>query len=312
MLISIGGAGRLGNNVLLAADLSALALEHDLQLEILGLGDLVRHLSGPVAARITLRGAGDSAPATLRILRHPRVANALRRATAPRDWRLPLVSVVNDRENGHPTAGYLANLARRTRVVYVGWNFRAQDLLVRHQARVRALLQLHPSVTSGVRERMQKLRSGHGMILGIHVRRGDYRAWCNGRFHFDDQTYQQLAMRALHAIGAKFANPRIMVVSDEPTAWPSDLGGVPVMRFEGGMIEDLAALSMCDRILGPPSTFAMSASLIGQVPFLQVADPLAPICVDRFFTYGSEAFPQHARIEHLLRTGSASTHERQN
>jgi hypothetical protein len=310
MLISIGGAGRLGNNILLAADLSALALEHDLELEVLGLRDMVRHLNGSGLARIRLRGENDSPQTAFRLLRNPRVANALRWATAHRDWPLPLLSVVNDREEGCPATGYLVQLARRTRVLYVGWNFRAQELLVRNQAAVRALLQFRSSVTSGVRARMQQLRKGQGTVLGIHVRRGDYRAWCNGRFHFDDQTYQQLAMKALGELGTELANPRIMVVSDEPTAWPSELSGVPVMRFEGAVIEDLAALSMCDRILGPPSTFAMSASLIGQVPFLQVSDPLAPICVDRFFTYGSEVFPQHARIEHLLRPESMSTHER--
>lgn len=311
MLISIGGAGRLGNNILLAADLSALALEHDLELEILGLRDMVRHLGGPCVARIRLRGNSDTQPTTIRLLRNPRVASALRWATATRDRPLPLVSVVNDREHGCPAAGYLAQLARRTRVLYVGWNFRAQDLLVRHQVAVRALLGLRPSLTSGVSARMRQLREGHGTILGIHVRRGDYRVWCNGRFYFDDQTYQQLAIQTLQSLGTEFTNPRVMVVSDEPTVWPSELNGVPVMRFEGGVIEDLAALSLCDRILGPPSTFAMSASLIGQVPFLQIADPLAPICVGRFFTYGSETFPEHARIEHLLRTESTSPHGRQ-
>lgn len=311
MIISIGGAGRLGNNILLAADLASFALEHDLQLEILGLSSLARYLRCNALAKIRVHGQSHGLPRAYRFLRNSHVANSLRRATALGDWPLPLVTVVGDRHGGCPTPGKLVRLARKKCVVYAGWNFRAQPLLVRHQSQVRTLLKLQPRVTERVSELMRGLRDEQGAILGLHIRRGDYRTWCDGRFYYDDHTYQQSAINVLEACRKEFLNPRILLVSDEPTEWPSELSGVPVIRFMGSVVEDLAALSLCDRILGPPSTFAMSASLIGNVPYLQVTDPRAPICVDRFFTYGSEVFPEHARIEHLLRPGQSSADAQQ-
>lgn len=184
--------------------------------------------------------------------------------------------------------------------MYAGWNFRAQDLLVRYQSQVRSLLRFRPALTASVEQRLLGLRRRSQRILGVHIRRGDYRYWAGGRFHYEDSTYQRLAIEFFRASGDGLEDAGILLVSDEPTTWPMELCGVPVMRFSGSVVEDLAALSLCDRIIGPPSTFAMSASLIGCVPYLQVADPSEPVRVDRCFTYGSEVFPDHARVEHLL------------
>jgi hypothetical protein len=170
---------------------------------------------------------------------------------------------------------------------------------VRHQQAVRSLFALRPEVLEPLHVRINALRDAHGPVFGLHVRRGDYRQWLGGRFHFDDATYQRLAVQVIRACGVEQGAAAIAVVSDEPTDWPARLEGFPTVRLTGNAIEDLAALSLCDRIVGPPSTFAMSASLLGAVPYLQVTDPQSPVRSERFFTYGSVPFPSHAEIDDL-------------
>jgi hypothetical protein len=303
MLISIGGAGRLGNNILLAADLTALALEHGLELHLLGLGALAQHLDRDRQSPIRVYGQDFEVPPAYRLLRSYLVANSLRRATVYSNLALPFFMVYGDKGGRGPATAELVHAARRGRVVYAGWDFRVQELLVRHRDEVRNRFRPRDEVTQPVRARLDALRHGHETLIGIHVRRGDYRDFGGGQFLFDDATYQRLALRLIGALGPEASRASIVLVSDEPTRWPSELDGVPVTRFEGSPIEDMVALSFCDRILGPPSTFAMSASLIGCVPYLQITDPRSPVMIDRFFTYGSVPFPDHARIDHLLIAG---------
>jgi hypothetical protein len=304
MLISIGGAGRLGNNILLAADLTALALEHGFELHLLGLGALAQHLDRNGEQRIRVYGQGGAVPPAYRLLRSYFAANLLRRAASYSNLALPFLKVYGDRGGTGPATEELVHAARRGRVVYAGWDFRVQDLLVRHRDEVRSRFRPRLEVTQPVRARLDTLRQGHDTLLGVHVRRGDYRDFGGGQFFFDDADYQRLSLSLIDALGPEASRPRIVLVSDEPTHWPSELHGVPVTRFEGSPIEDMVALSFCDRMLGPPSTFAMSASLIGCVPYLQITDPRSPVMIDRFFTYGSVPFPEHARIDHLLIAGA--------
>ena len=76
------------------------------------------------------------------------------------------------------------------------------------------------------------------------------------------------------------------------------------------MIEDVYALSQCDYILGPPSTFSMWASFIGDVPLRIVKYANENITLDQFspILY-QNVFKNGERFHHVDENADTALHE---
>ena len=123
------------------------------------------------------------------------------------------------------------------------------------------------------------LRAQKDLLVGVHLRQTDYREFVGGRFFysFDQYLTKMLEVRELY-------HPKIcafLICSD--ISWEvtreQDLQCFP---GSGTVIGDLSALSKCDLILGPPSTFSGWAAWYGKVPihFLENLDQ--PLSLDSF------------------------------
>ena len=118
-------------------------------------------------------------------------------------------------------------------------------------------------------ERLKKT-DGTGIVCGVHVRRGDYRKWRGGCYFYDDARYASF-MRSF--LLAEPGTTAFVVCSNEPV----DLDGlrklaeadVSVVSLpDATMYEDLALLSLCDYVMGPPSTYSWWAAFHGGKPRL--------------------------------------------
>ncbi len=140
------------------------------------------------------------------------------------------------------------------------------------------------------------LRSDADIVVGVHIRRGDYATWHDGRFFYSLADYHQFMLRVQQMLSPQ--RVAFFISSNEEFS-PSDFEGCRCMRFgkePSGAILDLYTLSLCDRIMGPFSSYSRWASFIGRVPlcFLEdreqqfTADSFSPI-VDFFhFANGKE------------------------
>lgn len=108
------------------------------------------------------------------------------------------------------------------------------------------------------------LRSCFDILVGVHIRRGDYSTFKNGIYYYDDKVYQKYMMR----IKSQLAGKKVaFFISSNSTINYSAYEGLQMHQLENAEgIEDLYALSKCDYIMGPPSTFSMWASFSGSVP----------------------------------------------
>ena len=102
----------------------------------------------------------------------------------------------------------------------------------------------------------------YDIVLGVHMRRGDYKTWHNGKFYYSDEIYKRVVNEACR----KFHGKKIAVVlfcneSVNEKSWSID--DVDVLISKNSAIVDLCLLSMCDYIIGPPSSFSGWASFIG-------------------------------------------------
>ncbi|NNK80588.1 MAG: hypothetical protein HKO93_03735 [Flavobacteriales bacterium] len=123
-------------------------------------------------------------------------------------------------------------------------------------------------------------RKDYDLLVGIHIRRGDYKDYKDGIYYYSDNQYAHL----MQQIEVQNPDKKIGFILCSNTATDLDkYRPLEVFRLEdAGMIEDLQALSQCDYILGPPSTYSMWASFVGEAPLYLVKDPNTPISLAMF------------------------------
>jgi hypothetical protein len=118
------------------------------------------------------------------------------------------------------------------------------------------------------------MKQNADIIVGVHIRRGDYATWNDGRFFYSLEEYHQFMLRIQQLYKDKHLN--FFISSNEN--FSLDLfEGCICRRFgkePSGAILDLYTLSLCDRIIGPFSSYSRWASFIGETPlcFLETKD----------------------------------------
>lgn len=121
---------------------------------------------------------------------------------------------------------------------------------------------------------ISEMKSSSEMIVGVHIRRGDYATWNEGRFFYELEEYRQFMLRVQNL----YQNNNVSFFISSNESFSLDIfEGCNCRRFgnePSGAILDLYTLSLCDRIIGPVSSYSRWASFIGEVPlcFLESKD----------------------------------------
>lgn len=274
MIVVVSKPGGLGNRLWLYAHFAGYAEEHDVELwfpsldEYAGAFEGTRHdlLAGyPSRQRVRPRGR-HSRRLCFEAFRAAAAGRA--RIGAPGGVAVVRIDWGQTLELDGPAFRRLVGDHRV--VVAQGWQFRADALVDAHADRIRRHLTPVPSVRAEGEAAVARAREDGAVAIGLHVRRGDYRQFRGGRYHYDDPTYALLMERSLDLFPGRRVT--FVVCSNEQTDF-SEPSGTRVVRGPGGELSDLHALSRCDLIVGPPSTYSMWASYVGNVPSWVVDDP---------------------------------------
>ena len=227
----------------------------------------------PAAPR---RSALDVIPGVAPALRGTRLLYRLVHAAARLNERWPRRGVITLRElpgrEVTPLDGpeMQARIAAANTIFVEGWRFRAPVWVERHAERVRAYFQPLPCHAQASAESVDALRRQADIIVGVHVRRGDYQGWHGGEFFFPVDRYATW----MRQLAGQFPGARVafLVCSNEPRQ-AAEFPGLTVGFGPGVPVEDLFALAHCDYVMGPPSTFSQWASFYGQKPLWQPRRP---------------------------------------
>ncbi|MEI6194502.1 MAG: alpha-1,2-fucosyltransferase, partial [Verrucomicrobiota bacterium] len=169
---------------------------------------------------------------------------------------------------------------RPARIVFVyGWWLRTPNLVKKHGDKIRAYFRPVPESQNASRAAIEPLRRAADIVIGVHIRQGDYRGWQGGKFFFPATRYAAW----MNELAAQFPGRKVafFVCSDEPRH-AGEFPGLTVGFGTNSPVADIFALALCDYLLGTKSTFSQWASFYGEKPLLQVCDTNEPAKLDKF------------------------------
>lgn len=148
-----------------------------------------------------------------------------------------------------------------------GWLFRSNDFDVECHAFIKKYFAPIKQHTENIKKIINPIREKHDIVIGIHIRRGDYRVYSEGIYFYSIEGYFRFMLSLTDIFNT--GNIAFLVCSNEKI----DLGifkGLNVFSGSGHFVEDLYSLSECDYIAGPPSTYSMWASYYGNKPLYMI------------------------------------------
>lgn len=154
------------------------------------------------------------------------------------------------------------------------WYIRDYDLIEKYREQMINIVRPYPETQEKINLRINGYRKDTSDILiGVHMRRGDYRTWNNGIFFYSDEKWNNMFQQMVRFPEFKGYHLKFLLFSNEQIQRENFEDKLDIDIVDGTGIEDLFALSMCDFIIGPPSTFSWMANYIGRNKYYVVYDP---------------------------------------
>lgn len=162
---------------------------------------------------------------------------------------------------------------------------------------IRAKFIPNAEIRETVRARVAAAREGADVLIGVHIRHGDYAYFCGGIYFYPTRFYQEVMER----MAGFFPGRRVafLVCANAPQRFEGVLP-FKVTNGPGSIMGDLYSLAECDYILGAPSSFSHWAAFYGRKPILHLFKQRLPDSLDEFTIHdGSfESFDsKHSRDE---------------
>jgi len=158
-----------------------------------------------------------------------------------------------------------------------GWHTRRNTCFIAEtKTEIQRLYHPRKEITDKAESLISKLKRQSDIVIGVHIRRGDYATWNDGKFYYSLEEYHAFMIR----LQEYYRDKRIAFFISSNEDFSLDVfKGCQCYRFyqeSSGAILDLYTLSICDRIIGPFSSYSRWASFIGEVPlcFLESKEQL--------------------------------------
>jgi len=169
----------------------------------------------------------------------------------------------------------------KKRIVKVdGWGFIDGKSLDKHSDYIRKVFT--PNKLSVAKDFIGGL--SYDKIIGVHMRRGDYLKFNEGKYYFKDCDYKSFMLQCCNMYPNK--NIGFFLCSDEKINYDNFFDFNICKPGFSGVIEDLYTLSYCDLIIGPPSTFSEWASFYGKTPAYHIQSKKETLHQDKFKIIG--------------------------
>ena len=182
-----------------------------------------------------------------------------------KEFFLPPTPATSTRERNLTQS--LANVKTNNETLYFsGWLFRNPTGEVEYKQDVLKFFSPKQKYRDNIENFLSPLRQEGALVVGVHIRQGDYISWHGGTYYFSCDEVGRILKQFVDWYGT--SDITFVLCSDgeiEETAFE----GLSVVRGLGTEIEDLYTLASCDMIIGSNSTYGSWASYYGSIPFIQ-------------------------------------------
>ena len=149
--------------------------------------------------------------------------------------------------------------SKQTQIFFEFSSFSDASIVAKHKTEIITYFGFKKYIKEKCERLVQAHRVDHKVLVGVHIRRGDYRTFRGGEWFYDDLHY----CNWMSELSSK-KNVRFLLFSNEKLDVDLYLKkGLDVVIMQGSAVEDLCCMSLCDYIMGPPSTYSSWASLYG-------------------------------------------------
>ena len=192
-----------------------------------------------------------------------------------------LIPVVNFDEDGKDYSHEEQLMLDSRMLVVGGWYARWYDLFLKYKPEILQLFSFKEKVKCKVAELLGTEKS---LRLGVHIRRGDYASFMDGKFFYSDEQYVHIIQQfqSLHQ-GESLI---VYICGNDPQIekdyYHRNLPMCEVVFPNGNPAEDLCLLSHCDYIIGAPSTFSLVATMYHDSPLYWIENPEVKLTLESF------------------------------
>ncbi|WP_051211860.1 alpha-1,2-fucosyltransferase [Butyrivibrio fibrisolvens] len=146
---------------------------------------------------------------------------------------------------------------------WIGWPYVDYESLKKKYNMIRDFFTFSSEVINESNKKLE--RKDNEYIIAVHIRRGDYKNWLDGKYYFENETYIRLINEAIQE--NKDKQVKVLICCNEAIKEEFKISHGEVIIYDSNSdVLDLCMMSMSDLIIGPPSTFSGWASFIGHVP----------------------------------------------
>jgi hypothetical protein len=145
----------------------------------------------------------------------------------------------------------------------IGLYYHNNQAMINHAATVRRFFRPVNHICTMISESVIPARAGADVLVGVHIRHGDYETFCGGIMYYTFDEYAQL----MRTVADLFPGKRVSFLISSNAKPPTDaFRHLRIHVGPGHVVGDLYSLAECDYIIGPPSTYSEWASFYGEVP----------------------------------------------
>lgn len=163
-----------------------------------------------------------------------------------------------------------------------GWMFRNNELTKKYQKQLSNEYTLLPKFyeNNPLYNIIKKIDRSSFNLIGVHIRRGDYKIWQNGMYYFEDDVYQKYITNLDKVLLKQTGKDSIFILfSNENIAFKES---EKVIISKNTWYIDQFIMSKCDYLIGPLSTFTLWASYVGDAKYFHMQNSTGNIQLNDF------------------------------
>jgi hypothetical protein len=164
-------------------------------------------------------------------------------------------------------------------VFLFGRFFRDYRNFEKYQNVIRNYFRPIKEIEDSVNGLIEKGRIDSDFLIGVHMRRGDYKFFSDGKYYYDQRQYLDKMKELKDSAPEK--RIKFFICSNEQIELDHNQE-FSILKGPGHLVVDMYLLAHCDFIMGPPSTYTLWASFYGNKPLHQLKDLRESITLDSF------------------------------